>query len=756
MEKCYQPQELEDEIYKLWEKAKVFKPQRSKKKSVFSIIMPPPNANAPLHIGHAMFITIEDIMTRFHRMKGDVTLWLPGADHAGILTQVVFERKLAKDGKTRFTLGRKKFYKECYKFTQNNKKIMFNQLKKIGASCDWSREKFTLDPKISKQVLSTFIDLYKEGLAYRKQRLINWCPRCMTALSDLEVEYKDVKGKLSYIKYPLKIHSDVTGQRIFLVVATTRPETMLGDTALAVHPEDKRYDQFVGQKAILPIADRPIRIIADKMVDPEFGTGVVKVTPAHDPQDWQTAQKHKLRIISVIGFDNRMTKNSGEEFSGLTITEARKKIITKLNKANLLIKERSFIHSVGHCERCKTLVEPLVSEQWFINTNSKFKIKNGKLKKLLGVKTVSLKQLGIFAVKKRLLKILPKRFRKNYLTWMRNLDDWCISRQLWWGHQLPIWYCGTNGLSDLQKSMNPELTKKSLPGCGHVIVSLTKPKSCPSCHKRTTIIQDPDTFDCWFSSGQWAYTTLGFPNGHDYNYFYPTSVMETGYEILNIWVAKMIMLGLYRTNNIPFKTVYLHGLVRDAFGQKMSKSKGNVVNPLDVVAKYGADALRLALIIGPGAGNDVSVGEDKIRGYRNFTNKVWNIGRFINGNLSRQHQQVFFDPKLPGLTKEDKEITKKLEKLISQVTKDLEAFKFSSAATLIYQFLWHEFADKYIEAVKDRVRNKDIASLSVLRHVYLNCLKLLHPFMPFITEACWQQIPRKHKKALIISLWPKT
>jgi len=587
----------------------------------------------------------------------------------------------------------------------------------------------------------------------------------MTALSDLEVEYKDVKGKLSYIKYPLKTHSDVTGQRIFLVVATTRPETMLGDTALAVHPEDKRYDHFIGQKAILPIVGRPIRIIADKMVDPEFGTGVMKVTPAHDPQDWQIAQKHKLRIIPVIGFDNKMTKNCGEEFSGLSAAEARKKIITKLNKANLLIKERSFTHSVGHCERCKTAVEPLVSKQWFINTNSKFKIKNAKLRKLLVVKTASLKHLGILAVKKRLIKILPKRFRKNYLRWMRNLDDWCVSRQLWWGHQLPIWYCGTNGLSDLQKSMNPELVSKfeirnskfERKGCGQIMIGLTKPKSCPRCKKRTTIIQDPDTFDCWFSSGQWAYTTLGYPNGHDYNYFYPTSVMETGYEILNIWVAKMIMLGLYRTCNIPFKTVYLHGLVRDAFGQKMSKSKGNVVNPLDVIGRHGADALRMALVIGPGAGNDVSVGEDKIRGYRNFTNKVWNIGRFIAGNFPKQHQKIpFFNQKLTGLTEEDRKITKKLDKLINQVTYNLDAFKFSSAATLIYQFLWHEFADKYIETVKDRVRNKDIASLAVLRHVYLNCLKLLHPFMPFITEACWQQMPRRQKEPLIKSCWPKT
>lgn len=756
MEKRYQPQRFEDAIYKLWEQTKAFTPRKSKSRKPFSIIMPPANANAPLHIGHAMFVTLEDIIIRYHRMKQESALWLPGTDHAGILTQVVFERKLARKGKTRFDLGRKKFYQQCLKFTQENKKIMYSQIKKLGASCDWTREKFTLNKKISQQVLLTFVQLYKDGLAYRGERLINWCPRCMTALSDLEVEYKEIKGRLWFIKYPLKTLSQITGQTRFLIVATTRPETMLGDTAIAVHPKDKRYQKFVGQKITLPLVNREIPIIADESVDPEFGTGVVKVTPAHDPDDWRTGLKHKLEVISVIGFDNKMTAFSGEEYAGLTSQKAREKIINKLNKLNLRIKERTYSHSVGHCERCKAKIEPLISKQWFIKTNEKFKIEKAKLRKLLGAKKVSLAQMGILAVKKKLIKILPKRFEKNYFQWLKNLRDWCVSRQLWWGHQMPIWYCGSKGLSELQKQMNPKLIKKAREGCGQTIVSLNKPKSCPQCRKRTTIIQDPDTFDCWFSSGQWPYTTLGFPKESDYQYFYPTSVMETGYEILFFWVARMIMMGLYRTNNIPFKTVYLHGLVRDAFGQKMSKSKGNVINPLEVIEKHGADALRMALVVGASPGNDISVGLEKIKGYRNFTNKVWNIGRFILMSLKSTRKKIpWYQKNMPDLTKKDKQIIKKLNQLIEEVSQDLEEYKISPAGEAVYQFLWHEFADKYIEYSKKRVKEKDVVVLSVLRHVYLNCLKLLHPFIPFVTEAVWQKMPWKYKEPLISSSWPK-
>jgi len=773
MEKKYQPQELEDKIYQLWEKAKTFIPKikkYSKKNSsiasfqndnnkTFTIVMPPPNANAPLHIGHAMFITLEDIMARYHRMKGDLTLLLPGADHAGILTQVVFERKLAKEGKNRSDLGREKFYKQCLEFTLNNKKIMASQFKKIGASCDWTREKFTLDPKISKQVLLTFIELFKDGLAYRGKRLINWCPRCQTALSDLEIEYQNEKSKLWFVKYPLKTHADVTNTTMYLMVATTRPETILGDTALAVNPDDDRYQQFIGKKALVPLVNREIPVIADKKVDPQFGTGVVKVTPAHDPDDYQTGLKHRLAMITVIGFDNKMNAAAGSEFKGLSVLEARKKIAEKLGQLNLLVKDRPYNHDVSHCERCKTIIEPLISKQWFINMNYEFKIQNSELKKLLGVEKTSLKKIGILAIKKGLIKIIPPRFAKNYLNWMENLHDWCVSRQIWWGHRMPIWYCGNQGLSELQKTMNPKLRSKD--GCGKIIVSLNKPTKCPKCGSKN-LIQDPDTFDTWFSSGQWAYTTLGFDTSRlkskikDFEYFYPTSVMETGYEILNIWVAKMIMLSLYRTYDVPFKTVYLHGLVRDAFGQKMSKSKGNVINPLDVITKYGADALRMALIVGATPGNDISVGEEKIKGYRNFTNKIWNIGRFILLNFDWLKKEIpWYEDKMKGLKIEDIKIVKELNNLIKEMTKLLDEYRFSQAGELIYDFLWHRFADKYVESSKPRLKENNVVVLSVLRHVYLNCLKLLHPFMPFITEAIWQQFPKKHKDPLIISSWPR-
>lgn len=766
MDKRYNPQSYEDKIYRLWEKTKAFTPKRNKKKSAsrqtFTIIMPPPNANAPLHVGHVMFSTLEDIMIRFHRMLGSASLWLPGVDHAGILTQVVFERKLAKEGKTRFSLTRKNFYRDCLKFTQKNKKIMFDQLKKTGASCDWSRQKFTLDPKPSLEVLRTFIKLYNDKLAYRGERLINWCPRCLTALSDLEVEHLEIRSKLYYIKYPLKIHSEITGQKIFLIVATTRPETMLGDTAIAVNPQDDRYQQFVGQKAILPLVGREIPIVSDKNVDMEFGTGCVKVTPAHDPVDFEIGLKHKLPMISVINFNGKMTENCGPEYSSLKTLAARQKITEELDKLNLLIRERSFVHSVAHCERCKTIIEPLLSQQWFIKTSEKFKVKSAKLSKLLDIKECSLREMGSLAVKKGLIKIIPKRFKKNYLTWMKNLRDWCISRQIWWGHKLPIYYCGLSGLSPLQRLMNPKLiTKiknsykksKKINGCGHIMVAMKKPKLCPKC-KGKIIIQDPDTFDTWFSSGQWAYNALGYPKGRDYKYFYPTTVMETGYEILPIWVAKMIMLSLYRTNEIPFKTVYLHGLVRDAFGQKMSKSKGNAINPMQTIATFGADALRLSLVIGSGAGNDVAVSEDKIRGYRNFSNKVWNIGRFLILSLGKK-ELAFYTPKLKNQTKQDRAIINELNQLIIQVTKDLTNYRFSPAAEAVYHFIWHKLADKYLESIKDRLKNNDKAAQIVLRHVYLNCLKLLHPFMPFITEACWQQFKGLKEKTLINASWPE-
>ena len=735
LDKRYQPQQFEDKIYRLWEKTGAFTPRRNQKKTPFTLVMPPPNANGSLHIGHAMFVTLEDILTRYQRMKGKPALMVPGADHAGILTQVVFERKLAKEGKSRFDLGRKKFYRKCFKFTQENKKIMYSQIKKLGASCDWTREKFTLDKDVSKQVIETFVQLYKDKLIYRAERMINWCPRCMTALSDLEVEHKEIDGFLYLIKYPLIQHSKITGEQRFIIVATTRPETMLGDTAVAVHPDDKRYSKFVGQRIALPLTNREIPIIADKKVDPEFATGAVKVTPAHDPIDFEIGISHNLPSIKVIGFDNRMLPGTGQ-FAKLKLSVAREKVIKKLQQEDLLINHKRYSHQVGHCERCKTIIEPQISLQWF-------------------VKIKPLAKKASQAVKSGKIKLLPHRFKKTYLNWLENIHDWCISRQLWWGHQIPVYYCGSKSLSPLQLIMNPNLNKKTKAGCGHLIVSKTKPKSCPHCRKRVTLIQDPDTFDTWFSAGQWPYTILGFPNKADYKYFYPTSVMETGYEILFPWVARMIMLGLYRTKKIPFKTVYLHGLVRDAFGEKMSKSKGNVINPLDIIEKFGADALRMALIVGASPGNDISLGEPKIKGYRNFSNKVWNIARFILSSLPKNTKIPLYRKKMPGLNKKDIEIIKKLNLLIKQVTADLENYKFSPAGEAIYHFIWHELADKYLESTKSRLQKKDIAALVILQHVLINSLKLLHPFMPFITEAIWQQIPHKPNAHLITSPWPK-
>lgn len=750
MEKKYQPQKWENKIYHLWEKNNAFAPSCSgAKKNYFAIIMPPPNANAPLHIGHALFATLQDIMIRFQRMRGKRTLWLPGADHAGILTQVVFEKHLKKQGKSLKEFERKAFYNECLKFTQKNKKIMFNQLKKIGASCYWQSSCFTLDKNISSQVILGFKKLFLKGLAYRGKRLINWCPRCQTALSDLELEYQTDNAKLWYIKYPL-----LGEKNKFLVVATTRPETMLGDTAIAVNPQDKRYKKLIGKYALIPLVKRKIKIISDSLVNPSFGSGAVKVTPSHDPTDWQIAQKHHLKQIQVISFDNKMTKKAGKNFASLSLSQAREKILKELKKENLLYKEENYQHQVAHCERCKTIIQPLPSKQWFIDMQKKFNIENKNLKKLLGVKKASLKDLGFLAVKKGLIEIIPKRFQKNYLQWLENLKDWCISRQIWWGQQLPIYYCGSQKLSSLQKQLNPHLAKLKT-GCGKIIVSLKKPFVCPFCHQQN-LIQDPDVFDTWFSSGQWAHNALGYPKSAYYPSFYPTSVLETGYEILNIWVTKMIILSLFITNNIPFKKVYLHGLVRDAFGEKMSKSKGNVINPLDVIEKYGADALRMALITGASAGNDISLQEEKIIAYRNFGNKIWNIGRFLVSNSPKDKNSLpSYSPSLANLKKEDKKIINSLNHLIEKTTWYLEQFNFSFASSGLYQFVWHELADKYLENVKQRIWQQDKTALAVLRCVFLNCLKLLHPFMPFVTETLWSQMPKKSNKLLILSSWPK-
>lgn len=733
MDKVYKHQDVERKWYEFWEKSGYFTPKLNPTKKPFTIIMPPPNANGSLHIGHAMFLTIEDILIRYHRMKGDPTLWLPGADHAGILTQVVFEKKLEKEeGKTRYDLGREEFFRRCMKFTLANKKTMENQMKAIGASCDWTRNSFTLDPKFNKPIYTTFKKLHDDKLLYRAERMINWCPRCATALSDLEVIYKEQKDPLYYIRYGP------------FVLATVRPETKFGDTAVAINPKDKRYKKWEGEEIEFEtlIGRAKMRVLADEAVDPKFGTGVVKVTPAHDPVDFEMGQRHHLEVKRVIDFDGRLNTLAGK-YKGLKIKEARKIVAEDLEKIGLLEKvDQNYNHSVAICERCKTMIEPMVSLQWFI-------------------KTKPLAEKAIGAVKKGEIQIIPKRFEKNYFIWMENIRDWCISRQLWWGHRLPVWYCGKKQLSQLQLAMNPDLKNISVEGCGEIIVDINPPSKCPKCNN-DKLIQDPDTLDTWFSSGQWPYTTLGFgqTDTTDFVYFYPTSVMETGYEILFFWVARMIMLGIYATGKIPFETIYLHGLVRDAFGEKMSKSKGNVIDPLDVIGKYGADSLRMSLVYGTSSGADVKLGEGKIEAMRNFGNKLWNIGRFIKMNMEFFAKNsvaiIDFNPKADRKNLKDlnKKILTQLGMLTRGVTSEIESLKFAKAAERLYEFIWHQFADKYIEASKEKLRQNDASTLSLLIYIYTTCLKLLHPFMPFTTEEITSQLSIKKSNPLIISSWP--
>jgi len=715
METTFKPKNIESRIYKLWEKGGYFTPSVEPSKKSFVIIMPPPNTTGALHIGHAVFVTIEDILIRYHRMKGDATLWVPGVDHAGIITQVVYEKELAKQGKTRFDLGQEEFYQQTYKFSIEKKKIIEKQLKKMGASCDWSRMKFTLDPKISEAVYYTFKKMFEDGLIYRGERIINWCPRCQTALSDLEVKHKNQMAKLYYINYP------IVDSKASIQVATTRPETMLGDSAVAVNPKDKRYQKFLKEKVrlILPLKERVIPLIADERVSMEFGTGAVKITPAHDPIDFETGKEHKLPIIKVIGADGKMVSEAGKEYEGLDVSSCREKVLKKLKSSGFLSEEKNYQQAVETCERCGATLEPLVSKQWF-------------------VKTKELAKKAIEVVKKKKIKIIPKHYEKIYFHWLENIKDWCISRQIWWGQRIPVWYCR----------------------CGETIVDIKYPKNCPKCGD-TKLKQEPDTLDTWFSSGQWPFNVFGWPKKtRDFKYFYPTTVMETGYDILFFWVARMIMLGLYCTGKVPFKYVYLHGLVRDKDRQKMSKSKGNVIDPLGVIELYGADALRMALVFGTGIGRDIIISEEKIISQRNFTTKIWNAARFTFQNLGENGEFLRIKESELKFTKEDKWIFSELKKTAKKMTRYLENFQFHLAAKEIYQFFWHKFCDKTIEDVKKRLQEsqnlKDrLTAKRVLYEVFLTSLKLLHPFMPFITEELYQKLPGKQKKALMIEDWPK-
>ncbi|MEK7482156.1 MAG: valine--tRNA ligase [Patescibacteria group bacterium] len=731
-DKPYSPKEVEEKIYKKWEDSRYFNPDsasrritgKDKKKS-FSIIMPPPNANGSLHLGHALMIALEDIMIRYKRMRGFKTLWLPGADHAGFETQIVYEKKLEKEGRNRFQIPREQLWREIWDFTQANKKNMESQIRRLGASCDWSRKKFTLDEDIISKTQDAFVEFYEKGLIYRGKRLVHWCAKHQTGFSDLEIVHEEKLDPLYYIKYGP------------LTIATVRPETIFGDTAVAVNPKDSRYKEFIGKEIEVDvvIAKLKLKVIADKFVDSDFGTGAVKITPAHDLNDFEIWQRHKNEIKGPVEVINKYAKmdlvkhfpqsEEAKKYEGLKVLEARKLIVEDLEKRGLIEKiDAAYKHNIALCYKCKTIIEPRLMEQWF-------------------VKMEPLAKPAIEAVKKGKIKFIPDRFKKVYFHWMKNIRDWNISRQIVWGIQIPAWQCQD---------------------CDEWMIFKNKPQKCRKCGS-INLEQDTDVFDTWFSSGQWPFLALGFEKTKklknlntksDYKTFYPTSVMETGWDILFFWVARMIMFGLYRTKKIPFENVYLHGLVRDEFKQKMSKSKGNVIDPLGVVNEYGADALRMSLIIGNTPGNDLAFSEDKIRGYRNFANKIWQASRFVLMNL-----ESFNANKKPEFSAIDKKYLKEFEELKKKIAKQMESFKFYLAAEEIYHYFWHTFCDKIIEEMKARLNGENDnppasgrqAAQFLLFEILKESLKLLHPFMPFITEEIWQNLPGNKNKMLIIEKW---
>lgn len=687
--KVYEPKGIEEKWHKFWLEKSYFSPKFDPGKKPFAIIMPPPNVTGELHMGHALTCALEDNLTRFYRMDGNTALWLPGEDHASIATHWVIEQKLAEKGLTRNDLGREKFLELAWEWANKYREIIRQQHQKLGASCDWTRECFTLDPGPSRAVRTTFVKLYKKGLIYRGERIISWCPRCLTALSDLEVEHQEISGHLWYIRYPLK-------EGEFIEVATTRPETLLGDTAVAVNPEDERYWALVGKKVVLPVLGREMPMIAEEAVNPSFGTGVVKVTPAHDPMDFEIAQRHGLPLINILNPDATLNKSAGP-YEGMERFACREALLRELKEKGLLSRTETYTYSVGHCYRCHAVVEPLALKQWFVR----------------------MKELARPAIKAILsgeIEIIPERFNKIYLDWMENIRDWCISRQLWWGHRIPVWYCQD---------------------CGALTVSVDNPASCSNCGS-PSLQQDPDVLDTWFSSALWPHSTLGWPEEtEDFHHFYPTSVMETGYDILFFWVARMIMMGLENTGKIPFQKVYLHGLIRDEKGEKMSKSKGNAIDPIWAVERYGADALRFALIASSSPGNDTKLGFQRLEGSRNFNNKIWNTARFVLSLLKEEK----VEPPTPPLPAEDRWIRSQLNRLIAEVREFLENFRLGEAANRIHDFLWRKFCDWYIEFSKIRLREKSSPSpVPVLVHTLETTLRLLHPFIPFISEEIWQRL----------------
>ena len=706
--KVYEPQEVESRIYETWEKNGCFRGHRDPKKKPFTIVMPPPNVTGQLHMGHAMDSTLQDILIRFKRMQGYAALWVPGTDHAGIATQIKVEEELrTKEGLTRYDLGREKFLERVWDWKRQYGGRIVQQQKKLGASCDWDRARFTMDEGCSKAVRETFCELYEKGLIYKGSRIINWCPHCVTALSDAEVEYQDKPGHLWHMRYPL---TDGSG---YLVVATTRPETMMGDTGVAVNPNDERYKHLVGKTCILPLMDREIPIVADEYVEMDFGTGCVKMTPAHDPNDFEVGLRHNLDTIRVLDDNGKVNANGGK-YEGMDRYEARKAVVADLEALGLMEKIEDYSHNVGTCYRCHNDVEPIISAQWF-------------------VKMKPLAEAAIKVVEDGETRFVPDRFAKTYLNWMENVHDWCISRQLWWGHQIPAWYCDE---------------------CGHINVSREDPTKCEKCGC-THLTRDPDVLDTWFSSALWPFSTLGWPEKTaDLDYYYPTSVMVTGYDIIFFWVARMIFSGCEQMHKIPFHTVLIHGLVRDDKGRKMSKSLGNGIDPLEMAEKYGADALRFNLITGNSPGNDTRFYTEKCEAMRNFANKIWNASRFVMMNLTIDKCEL---PGADQLAPEDKWVLSKLNTLIKEVTENLESYEIGVASAKVYDFLWDTYCDWYIELTKSRLNGEDeqakLVAQNVLCYVLTELLKLLHPFMPFITEEIFQALPHEGK-FIMTSQWP--
>ena len=710
LSKTYEPSQVEGQIYQMWMDNDCFKANPDPDKKPYSIVMPPPNVTGQLHMGHALDSTLQDILTRYKRMEGYSALWLPGTDHAGIATQIKVEEELrVKEGKTRYDLGREKFLERVWAWKEKYGSRIVEQQRKLGVSCDWSRSRFTMDEGCSRAVREAFCEMYDKGLIYKGSRIINWCPHCLTALSDAEVEYVDKPGHLWYIRYPL---SDGSGD---IVVATTRPETMMGDTGVAVNPNDEKFQHLIGKTCILPIMNREIPIVGDEYCEIGFGTGAVKMTPAHDPNDFEVGLRHNLDVIRVIA-DNGTINENGGKYNGMDRYECRKALVKDLEEQGYLVKTEPYSHNVGTCYRCHNDVEPLISAQWF-------------------VKMEPLAKEAIRVVKDGTIKFVPERFSKTYLNWMENVHDWCISRQLWWGHQIPAWYCDE---------------------CGHINVKREDPTECEKCGCKH-LTREEDVLDTWFSSGLWPFSTLGWPDldSEDLKYWYPTTDMVTGYDIIFFWVARMVVSGMEQMKKEPFKTVFIHGLVRDDKGRKMSKSLGNGIDPLEMAEKYGADALRFNLITGNSPGNDMRFYVEKCEAMRNFANKIWNASRYVLMNLTVEETGL---PDAADLEIEDKWVLTKLNTLIKEVTENMDAYELGVASAKVYDFIWDTYCDWYIELTKARLYGENekskLAAQKVLVYVLDQFLRLLHPFMPFITEEIWQAIPHEGK-FLMLADWPK-